>query len=134
MLAELRDYIKAQQSATGYTGTKADYYSIGKIDANKDKSLGVYADVGGVHVDAIGKVKSYDAMPIRILLHWNKNAKEAETASRDLYQLLSYINGVTMGEHYVQYLYLSEGAPSFVGTDDKGVYEYVIPATIYYRR
>lgn len=134
MLADLRDYIKAQQSAVGYAGAKADYYSIGKIDARKDKSLGVYADVGGVHVEAVGKHKSYDTMPIRILLHWTKNAKEAEQASKDLYQLLSYINGVTMGSHYVQYLYLAEGAPSFIGTDDVGVYEYVIPATIYYRR
>ena len=134
MLAELRDYIKARQSADGYTGAKAEHYSIGKIDGTKFKSLGVYADVGGVHVDAIGKQKSYDAMPIRILLHWNKNAKEAEIASHDLYQLLSYINGITMGDAYVQYLYLAEGAPSFIGTDDEGVYEYVIPATIYYRR
>ena len=127
MLAEFRDYLK--------TLDVADNYYIGKIDNSKLKTIGVYGQQGGLaRVEAIGKKSSYNVTRIRILIHWNKNAKETETASWNVYELLRYITDVDMGTVHVQYLSLDESEPAFIGTDDNGVYEYHISARIYYRR
>ena len=127
MLAEFRDCLK--------TLDVADNYYIGKIDNSKLKTIGVYGHQGGLaRVEAIGKESSYNVTRIRILIHWNKNAKETETASWNVYELLRYITDVDMGTVHVQYLSLDESEPAFIGTDDNGVYEYHISARIYYRR
>ena len=125
MLAEFRDYLK--------TLNVADYYSIGKIDNSKDKSLGVYADSTLRRIEAIGRQKSYGVFQFRILLHWNKNLNETEAQARSLFSQLRYITDTDMGTLHVQYLDLDYEEPIFVGTDSNGVYEYVIRGTIYYR-
>lgn len=125
MLAEFRDYIK--------TLGVADYYSIGKIDNAKEKSLGIYGDSTRRRIEAIGKNKSYSVCQFRILLHWNKNLAETETQARYLFDQLRYITDTDMSTMHVQYLDLSYEEPVFVGTDSNGVYEYVISGTIYYR-
>lgn len=125
MLAEFRDYIK--------TLDVADYYSIGKIDNSKEKSLGIYGDSTRRRIEAVGRNKSYSIFQFRILLHWNKNLNETETQARSLFNQLRYITDTDMGTMHVQYLDLSYEEPVFVGTDSNGVYEYVISGTIYYR-
>lgn len=126
MLAEIRDYLKTQ--------IEADHYSIGKIDGTKDKSIGVYSDNSFARVEAIGRVKTYDRAGIRILLHWNKNMRETETVARTLYENLRYITDTDFGSVHVYYLDLLYGEPVFLGTDNNGVYEYVIACVIYYER
>jgi hypothetical protein len=127
MLAEIRDFLK--------TKIEADHYSIGKIDGTKDKSIGVYGDSSYMaRVEAIGKAKTYDPAGIRILIHWNKNMRETETVARDLYEKLRYITDTDINGIHVYYLDLLYGEPVFVGTDDEGVYEYVIACVVYYER
>lgn len=126
MLAEIREYLKTQ--------IEADHYSIGKIDGTKDKSIGVYSDNSSARVEAIGRVKTYDRAGIRILLHWNKNMRETETVARTLYENLRYITDTDFGSVHVYYLDLLYGEPVFLGTDNNGVYEYVIACVIYYER
>lgn len=126
MLAEFRDYLKTQ--------IEADHYSIGKIDGTKDKSVGVYSDGSYERIEAIGRAKTYDRAGIRILIHWNKNMRETETVARDLYEKLRYITDTDFGDIHVYYLDLQYGEPVYVGTDDEGVYEYVIRCVVYYER
>lgn len=126
MLAEFRDYIK--QFGIG------EHFSIGKIDGSKDKSIGVYGDANNTRVEAIGRLSSYDRANIRILVHWTKNLTETEFAARTLYSSLRYSADFDMGDIHVQFIDLRQGEPVMVGTDENGVYEYVITATIYYRR
>ena len=127
MLAEFRDYLRTLEVA--------DNYYIGKIDNSKHKTVGIYgAGSGLARIEAFGKESSYDVTRIRILVHWNKNARETEVASRNLYEKLRYITDVDMGGIHIDYLSLDEAEPSFIGTDDNGVYEYHISARIYYRR
>lgn len=123
MLAQLKDYLK--------TLALADHYYIGKIDNAQLKVLGVYSD-GGVRVEAIGKNSSYEATDFRLLLHWNRNAKESEVQANTLYETIRYIHEVTMTDIYVAFIDLEK--PIFVGTDDNNVYEYVINGTLYYGR
>lgn len=126
MLAEFRDYLK--------TLDVADNYYIGKIDNSKLKTVGIYGQGGLARVEAVGGESSYNVSRVRILIHWNKNANETEMASWNLYCNLRFITDVDMGDIHVQYLSLDESEPTFLGTDDNGVYEYHISARIYYRR
>lgn len=126
MIAEFRDYLK--------TLNVADYYYIGKIEQSKECVIGVYADTPTRRVEAVGKASSYGTFGIRILLHWNKNAKQTEEQALSLYERIRYTQDVQMGDVFVEYLDLDYDAPIFVGTDQNGVYEYVIQGTIYYRK
>lgn len=137
MLAEFRNYLK--------TLNLAENYYIGKINNSKLKTIGIYSQQGFRRIEAIGKESSYDIAGVRILVHWNKNANESETAARDIFEAIRYITDTDMpisetlaGEDesviHVDYLDLLEAEPTFIGTDDNGVYEYHISARIYYRR
>lgn len=126
MLSDFRDWIK--------TIFAADSYQIGKIDGKREKAVGIYPGSPLAQIEAFGGCNSYGTAPIRILIHWNRNMRETETAARDLYNKLKHISDIDMGEIHCQYLYLLQDEPVFVGTDDNGVYEYVIQLTIYYRR
>ena len=126
MLSTFRDWLK--------TVFEADSYQIGKIDNRREHAIGISSGNPLMQVDAIGKCSSYSTTSVRILVHWSQNAAETETAARELYDALRHINDMDMGDIHVQYLYLLQAEPVFVGTDDNGIYEYVIAATIYYRR
>lgn len=127
MLATFREYLK--------TLNLADNYYIGKIDNTKLKTIGIYSQPGVRRVEAIGKASSYDIAGVRILVHWNKSARETEEAARNIFESIRYITGTDISEEiHVDYLDLLESEPNFIGTDDNGVYEYHISARIYYRR
>ena len=129
-LAEIRDWLK--------TFNVAENYYIGRLDNKKEKSLGVYSKPGGGSpVMALGGLanSSYDVRQISLLLHWNRNANETEAAARNLWDSLFCGTDidVSAGSH-IQYIQPAVPEPVAVGTDDNGVYEYVIEINIYYRR
>jgi hypothetical protein len=126
MLAEFRDYLK--------TLNVADHYYIGKLDNSKEKALGLYSMGNLAPVEAVGKDSSYDIAGVRILLHWNKNAKESEKASRNLYSEIRYIQDQAMGDEHVFCFMPDDNEPTFIGTDDNNVYEYHIAGRLYYKR
>lgn len=132
MLAQFRDYLKALNLA--------DHYYIGKIDNSKLQTIGLYSQPGLRRVEAIGRRSSYDIAGIRILIHWNKNARASEEAARTIFDTIRYITNADMpdseadGSVHVDYLDVLDSEPVFIGTDDNGVYEYHISARIYYRR
>lgn len=126
MIAEFRDYLK--------TLNVAQNYSIGKIDNAKDYSLGVYGGTQTSRTEAIGRASSYHTFGFRILLHWNKNARETEENAFVLFEKIRYITDLDMTDIHVQYIDLDYDEPISVGTDENGVYEYVISGTIYYRK
>ena len=128
-LADVRDWLK--------TFSVAENYYIGKLDNKKQKSLGVYhLPRSGDPVVAIGGTQnsSYDITGISLLLHWNQNARETEEAVRALWNHLLGVDDVDVGNHHIQMLELLVPEPVSVGTDDAGVYEYVINFNLYYRR
>lgn len=126
MLAEFRDYLKTLNVASNYY--------IGKMDNSKEKTLGVYSQPYVARVEAIGKESSYDVAGFRLLLHWNKDARETEAVARELYSKIRYIADTDMDDIHVYFISLDSGEPTAIGTDDNGVYEYHIAGIIYYRR
>ena len=88
MIAEFKDYLKTKNVAT--------YYYIGKIENSKEQVLGIYADGNTPRVEAVGKDSSYGTFGVRLLLHWNKNARETETQARSLFETIRYITNTDM--------------------------------------
>ncbi len=111
---------------------------MGKLDNKKQKSLGVYSRSRETPEDvALGgrDVTSWATKSISILVHWDKSAAESEEVAQELFQKLqSYGTDFTIGETDVFYLDLQVQEPVDVGTDDKGIYEYVIWVDFIYRK
>ena len=129
-VAEVRDWLK--------TISTAEHFYIGKLDAKQDKSLGVYsrAALGQPPDIALGGLSCTKTAvkQVSILLHWNQNAKETETAAQALFEALQAAEPIQIGQTQVTFLQLLVPEPVDVGTDDNGVYERVIWVDFYYRR
>lgn len=126
-LADIRNWLKQFNAA--------ENYSIGKIDGNKDKSIGVYQRKNPAPpIRAIGQPSSYEVKPISILIHWNKNAAETEKAAYELYKQLMAVSSFEINGTRIYTLLLLQSEPIDVGTDDNGVYERVIEFDLYYER
>lgn len=115
----------------------ADYVYIGKMNNKKHKSIGVYSRPGsGPPNIALGGLDctTYDTRCISLLVHWNKDKGESEQAAYGLFEKLREVSGLSIGDTCVNYLRLMVPEPQDVGTDDSGVYEYVIWLDFIYER
>lgn len=126
-LAEVRDWMKTQLECPNWY--------IGKIDGSKPQCIGLYNLNGGTAVLAIGGLDntSYAAKAITILVHWSKNADTAEQKAHEVYAALFGQSGVIAGKRVISFD-MRTPEPVSVGTDDAGIFEYVIEVTIYYER
>ena len=110
--------------------------SVGRIDGNADKYVGVYdKPVRGPQHVCIGgpPMTRYQEKRVSILIHWTKNPVDAEAAAGALWQQMYAKTGIFMGETRI--ISIDPGAtPIGVGFDQKGIAEYVIEATILYER
>lgn len=130
LLSDMRDWLKT-------LNTGANNFYIGRLDAKKDKSIGIYPlKVSGPPTVALGGLDATKTATksISILLHWNKNAKETEIAAINLFNKLLAAGSVTIGATKVNYIKLLVPEPVDVNTDTNGVYERVIECELYYER
>lgn len=128
-LDSIRDYIADLDIA--------DYVYIGKMNNKKHKSIGVYSRSGsGPPNIALGGLDctTYDTRCISLLVHWNKDKGESEQAAYGLFEKLREVSGLSIGDAHINYLRLMVPEPQDVGTDDTGVYEYVIWLDFIYER
>lgn len=115
----------------------ADQVYIGKLNNKKDHSIGVYHRKGsGPPVTALGGIEnsSYDIRRISLLVHWDKDVNASERAAYELYNKLQNVSSLDIGDTHVNFLILQVPEPEDVGTDDNGVYEYVIWLDFVYQR
>ena len=130
-LGDIRGYIAGLEIA------EDDRVYIGKLDNKKEKSIGVYNRKGeGPPQIPLGGLdfSTYDMKRISLLVHWNRNVLEAEQAARSLYDALLKEHSLKIGDTEVRFLVLQVPEPVDVGTDDNGVYEYVIWLDFVYQR
>lgn len=128
MLSEIRDWMKTQ--------IESPNWYIGKIDGNKPECIGIYNLNTGQPYIAIGGLDntSYAIKGVSILVHWSKNADKAERKANEVYAALFGRSGVEIGGKRVIAFEMRTPWPIDVGTDDEGIYEYVIETIIYYER
>ena len=102
---------------------------IGKLDNKQERAIGVYERKGsGPPVTALGGLSctSCGVRRISLLIHWTRSKTETESAAWGLFEKLRDVTSLTIGETFVCGLILQVPEPVDVGTDDNGVYEYVI--------
>ncbi len=120
-LADIQEYIRG----LGIT----DQVYIGKLNNKKDHSIGVYHRRGnGPPPVALGGFEScsYDIRRVSLLVHWDRDVRASERAAYELYEKLKETSSLSIGDTQIHFLALQVPEPVDVGTDDNGVYEYVI--------
>lgn len=127
-LKEVREYLKSSGLA--------DNFYIGHLDDKKDKSIGVYQlNRSNEFFRAIGEPRNDTTKmkSVSVLVHWNKNAAETETAAKKVYNYIRDTAPRTLiGNNVVNFMAMLYNEPIDVGTDDQKVYERVIDFIIYY--
>ena len=131
LLKDIQEYIISLGIA------EADRVYIGKMDGKKQKSIGVYSrPTSGMPNIALGGVNctTYDIKPVSLLVHWCKDKGAAEAAAYGLFEKLKSVTSLSIRDTHINYLRLMVQEPQDVGTDDSGVYEYVIWLDFIYSR
>lgn len=121
-LSDIRDWLKTLD-------LPVDSFYIGKLDAKKDKSLGIYPlRTSRTARRVIGGESNltYKTKQISLLVHYNKNQKETEIAAFKIYDILNHQRPDKIGEAQINFIMLLVEEPVDVLMDDQGVYEYVI--------
>lgn len=128
-LAEVRDWLKTQI-------VDCPAWYIGKIDGSKEQCIGIYSTTGPTPKIAIGGLENTSSAvkPISILVHWGRNANVAEQKAQEVYRALFGRRLAVIGGRRVIMFRMPQSGPISVGTDDRGIYEYVIETNIFYER
>ena len=111
-----------------------EHVYMGKLDNKQQKSIGVYSrSSSGPPNVALGGLDytSYDVRPISLLVHWNRSKPESEAAA---FETIRNVSSLDIGDTHINYIRLMVPEPQDVGTDDNGVYEYVIWLDFIYQR
>lgn len=126
-LEEVKDWLK--------TVVQSPKWYVGKINGNDRQCIGVYPTQGPARPIPVGGLKnrSYDTRAVSVLVHWGCDAVKAEAKAQELYDLL-YGRTAMIGNWQVVMFDMRTDGPVSAGTDEKGIYEYVINFVIYYRR
>lgn len=110
---------------------------IGKLPDKEPESAGVYPlrRSGTVRIPVGGlKNTDYATKRISVLVHWNKDIVAAEQVANDFYERIRDTKGVTVNKQRIKFIQMLVPEAISVGTDENGIYEYVIEAEIYYER
>lgn len=128
-LHEVRDWLKT-------LNLPIDNFYIGKMDAKKEKSLGVYAMKTARSTRRVigGEANlTYKTKQISLLVHYNKNQKETEIAAYKIYDLIKANCPTNIGKVNVNFVRMLNEEPVDVATDEQHIYEYVIEIEINYK-
>lgn len=109
--------------------TKDNNVYIGKLDNKQKCSIGVYnREHDRVEQVPIGGRENgtFQEKQISLLVHGNKNPVETEELAYKLYNLLQQQKEFYIDTTYIHYIRIMVDEPKDVGTDDSGIYEYVI--------
>lgn len=122
----------------------------GKLDNKPDKALGVYPlrPRGGQPYRAYGGLESFEKVGISLLIHYNHNMEQSQYAACKLFEFLRKpfpwddLDRITdtsldaeqsddQATREIKLIDLTVPEPVFVGTDDFGVFEFVIEFQLY---
>lgn len=126
-LSNIRDWLK--------TYSIAQHYFVSKLDTSKENALCIYSRKrSGPPVIALGGLSSYDVKAVSLLIHCSKNAVQAEQMAVTLFKKIKSERELTINNIPIYHIAMQIPEPVSIGTDDKGVYEYVIDFDLYYRK
>ena len=129
-LASIRDWLK--------TFKLFDFYYVGRLDAKKKNSLGVYNLQDTGRREVIGDLKKYEKKGVSLLVHGDTNKTTTEQKAGQLYEaiealIMSYVYP-KIGGKKVYFIELLQNQPVDVDQDNDKIYEYVIELNIYFEK
>ena len=133
-LADIRDWLKSFGLF--------DSYFVGRLDAKKINSLGVYSLADTGRREVIGGLKTYDKIGVSLLIHGNTNKTQTEKLARTLYgeleSLIYSCDYPNIAGKKVFFIELLNNQPVDVAyaseKDNTNVYEYVIELNFYFEK
>lgn len=133
-LSDIRDWLK--------TFGLFDSYYIGRLDAKKKNSLGVYNLQDTGRREVIGGLKVYEKKGVSLLIHGDTNKASTEKKAYALYDALEVLilscEYPSIGGKKVYFIELLYNQPIDVSysseKDNDTVYEYVIELNIYFEK
>ena len=127
-LANIRDWLKSF--------SLFDNYYIGRLDAKKKNSLGVYNLQDTGRREVIGGLKKYEKKGVSLLIHGDTSKAKTEQKAFELYNALETIGDdkKLIGNKKVCFVQLLNNEPIDVDQDADSVYEYVIEMNIYFEK
>lgn len=111
-------------------------YTCGKIDNEKEKALCVYLLTKGTgQTMAVGgrELTTFDK-DFSVLIRGGKNYTKAELLASSVYDYITELKNKEADAFYVYYTEMSNPHPLPMGSDDRGVYEFVIEFKTYYKK
>lgn len=124
--AKIKDYLKS-------VITECSKWYIGQIDENQEKAISIYANRRQLEDNSkFKKLKSYEILPITILLRWTKNYNTAETEANKIYELLD-CSSFFIDDYKCNINCLYNG-PIDLGPDENGIYKFSIELNLLYRK
>jgi hypothetical protein len=127
-LADVRDYIASLNL------TKEVY--MGKLSDKPERSIGVYnskhqypyhGTLGGPNQ------QGYGIKHITLLVHWNKSPRDTEKVATALFDAINIVRDAKINKTTIKFIQLLYDLQD-IGTDETGVYEYVIEAAVIYEK
>lgn len=127
-LADVRDYIASLDL------TKEVY--MGKLPDKTERSIGVYnskhqypyhGTLGGPNQ------QGYGIKHITLLVHWNKSPRDTEKVATALFDAINIVRDAKINKTTIKFIQLLYDLQD-IGTDETGVYEYVIEAAVIYEK
>ena len=115
----------------------SDCISVGKIDGNAEKWIGVYnskhaSQTTPICIGGMGTTLTAEKQ-ITLLIHWTRLSTKAEEKALELYNRLLGLSHFLIGDVSVNFIDPGNG-PIPIGVDDNGICEYVIELKIVYER
>lgn len=123
---KIKDYLKS-------IITECSKWYIGQIDENQEKAIAIYANRRQLEDNSkYKKLKSYEILPITLLLRWTKNYNTAETEANKIYELLDCSSFLI--DNYKCDINCLYNGPIDLGPDENGVYKFSIELNLLYRK
>lgn len=127
-ISDFKDWLKTKiDCPTWFTGG---------LRSSDEKSMVIYNGKAFVNPMAVGGIQnsSYKGKGIRILVHWNKNTKESELKAQEVYDSIVGLTNILIANKRAIQFIMRDPEPIYLGTDDSGIFEYVIDLEIIYER
>lgn len=122
---DVRDYI----AALAITADENCYSGI--LPDKPLCSIGAYPLRLPPDAPAVGLDKSYHLKGASVLVHWNKNMVESESAAFSLYEALKSTTNATVNGYTIKRIEMKTDEPIWVGHDESGIVEFVIECVLW---
>lgn len=98
----------------------------GTIDKNQEKAIGVYDNARVLSkISQYDNLQTYTIIPFSLLIRYTQNYIKANKKAYEIYNLLKTQQELEI-DNKTYFIKLTDENPQNTGSDDKGIYEFVI--------